>query len=152
MSTRRPTHVGILAYRQNSAGETELFVRSVHPDTPTSKPVDLSRCHTPYIKVRSSETDFECARRVGEVSVGLSIPLADLDNCPSFSIEDEEKAIKVRVFMVPASAALNGLTTRAFRGWQYAFKSLPSLQEIWVHREVAATREYLDQRLWFVST
>ncbi|KAI0907764.1 hypothetical protein F4824DRAFT_497559 [Ustulina deusta] len=128
---------GLLVYRKNSDGKTELLVRFRASDrTPVYS--------TPFRDLEPDQTAIDCAQRMGAASLGLDLTERDLNLKESVLINSTGKPKKVRVFLVRSTPQFEALAQREdVRGWKYAFIPLSSLHSVWLSPELEASKEAL---------
>ncbi|GAW17213.1 hypothetical protein ANO14919_066660 [Xylariales sp. No.14919] len=130
------TSVSLLVYRYNSVGMPEVLVRwrIFEPNTVYS---------TPYSDLRNGEMAIDCARRIGESSLGVDIPEDDLDLQDSAVATKDE--VKIRIFIIKATPQYEDIVKLTnFRGWKYQFVALPLLRHVvFLHPDIKATKASL---------
>ncbi|KAI0542517.1 hypothetical protein GGR58DRAFT_497066 [Xylaria digitata] len=134
------TSVSLLIYRINPLGMPEILVRYKPSDrTPTYS--------TPYRDLRTGEKAMDCAQRIGEGSLGLNIPVDDLDFQMSAVITNLDPLAKIRVFMIEATPPYETIANATiWRGWKYVFIPISSLsQPVFLHPDIGATKAALRE-------
>ncbi|KAJ8123599.1 hypothetical protein ONZ43_g491 [Nemania bipapillata] len=133
--------VSLLIYRDNDEGKPEILVR-YNPEDAT--PIYSTPKRTPFL----GHTALETAMRVGTTSLGVLIPPESLDYRQSVVIENAEKLVKIRVFILkstPDIAVVANIPN--FKGWQYVYLPISAMERVWFHEDVGASQAALREML-----
>ncbi|KAI1296993.1 hypothetical protein F5Y03DRAFT_387063 [Xylaria venustula] len=139
MSSETLDSVSLLIYRPTNSREPELLVRwEVNDRNPTYS--------VPYRNLQIGETAIECAQRTGASSLGVDFPNDNFDYQMSTVITNEGKAVKIRVFAVETAPIIHSIPgSGIWRGWQYAYLPLSSLDLVYLHPDIPVTTAALRE-------
>ncbi|KAI0505396.1 hypothetical protein F5B22DRAFT_628059 [Xylaria bambusicola] len=138
------TCASVLIYRTLRSGDIEVFVRS--------RPTDPKPTYSvPFNNIQPGETALECAERLEEDYYDIASPIhaEDLDYQSSAVIDNLGQGVKIRVFFAKVRGKLHGMIRQNeyWKGWQYEFLPLFSLERVYLHPEIGpaptAIRELL---------
>ncbi|KAI0975385.1 hypothetical protein F4678DRAFT_485021 [Xylaria arbuscula] len=129
--------VSLLIVRENSNGKRDILVRY----SPLSRyPVYTILSE----RLERGETALDCARRIGQVSLGITFTQHDLDLEASALASQTGERDQTRVFLVPSNAEFEALVQRDdVGGWKYAFVPISSLHSIYIGPGVEASKDAL---------
>ncbi|KAJ3578755.1 hypothetical protein NPX13_g1801 [Xylaria arbuscula] len=125
------TSVSIILYRWTGSG-CEIFVRSrTGEDNPTYS--------VPFRVVNPGESALQCAQRIGTESLSINLLEEDLDYEQSAVISNLGEEVATRAFMIQVTRRSQTVSSGAWRGWQYQFLPLSSIDVLYLHPSIKAT-------------
>lgn len=123
--------IGLLIYRYDDLGKVHLLLRTKPAD---KVPTYSIPSREPYL----GETALNCAIRVAESSLELTVREDDLDYRASTIVENRMRLVRTRVFALEASPELTKAVKKQQRGWEYDFVPLSSLNCVYLHPDIGA--------------
>ncbi|KAI1422625.1 hypothetical protein F5Y12DRAFT_762040 [Xylaria sp. FL1777] len=124
--------VALLVYRETSDGTYQVLVRFI--------PGHRLAYGIPFRDLETGEKEINCARDVGENSLGVNLAANSLNLKDSVLVSETGELEKTRVFLVRSSPQLEALAQLDdVRGWKYTFVHISALRSVWVTREIEAS-------------
>ncbi|KAI0969032.1 hypothetical protein F4678DRAFT_463785 [Xylaria arbuscula] len=139
MSSERVDSVSLIIYRPSRSQEPQLLVRwEPNERNPTYR--------IPHRDLNSGETAIECAQRIGAQALGVDFPEDNFDYQMSTVVTNMGKSIKIRVFAVETTPIIHKIPgSGIWRGWQYAYMPLSSLELVYLHPDIPVSTASLRE-------
>ncbi|KAI0809861.1 hypothetical protein GGR55DRAFT_646998 [Xylaria sp. FL0064] len=119
-------NVSLLFYRVNFSGQYEVLVRNT---------TEFADCNIPGQELDSPEPSIDCAMRVAQNSLGISLEQDQVSVERSVKIGTMKGS--VRVFMIRATPEVEALAERGdHRGWYYAFVPVEEIEDVYLTRHI----------------
>ncbi|KAI1294498.1 hypothetical protein F5Y03DRAFT_315014 [Xylaria venustula] len=129
--------VSLLIVRENRNGKRDVLVRY---SSSSRYPVYTILSE----RLERGETALDCARRIGQVSLGITLTEHDLDLEASALASQTGERDQTRVFLVPSNAEFDALVERGdVDGWRYAYVPISSLHSVYIAPGVEASKDCL---------